>query len=63
LPVFVTISEGPSAGQARPVLVLDDPGVARALAELIAKRFSAAPPARPLHPARGPGAPDDGEKQ
>lgn len=37
--VFVTISEGEEAVDAHPLLVIDDPGVARDVARLIARRL------------------------
>ena len=47
MPVFVTISEGPSAGQARPLLVLDDVTIARAVGQLIAERLGTVVPGTP----------------
>ena len=42
--VFVTISEGDEAVDAHQLLVIDDPGVARDVARLIAKRLGVAVP-------------------
>jgi hypothetical protein len=43
--VFVTISEGDEAVDAHPLIVIDDPGVARDVARLIARRLGVAVPA------------------
>jgi len=43
--VFVTISEGDEAVDAHPLIVIDDPGVARDVARLIARRLGVPVPA------------------
>jgi hypothetical protein len=43
--VFVTISEGDEAVDAHPLLVIDDPGVARDVAKVIARRLGIPVPA------------------
>jgi hypothetical protein len=65
--VFVTISEGTDSAEARALLVVDDPKVARDVATIIARRLgvSVGVPAtrsapRPLRPVRRPGEPEGG---
>jgi hypothetical protein len=37
--VYVTLSEGPESADARPFLTVDDPDVAREVAQVIARRL------------------------
>jgi hypothetical protein len=61
--VFVTISEGEEAVDAHPLLVIDDPGVAQAVAVLIARRLGLGiPDSRRTRPVvRALRDPDEGE--